>query len=358
MEANKRPRLIAGVEESEYWSERKRCLVTLGRAREHAGSPAHLLACDQYLFRMFDEVAVEPFFLSRIAVCGGICNHHEETTSRTEVLDIERGEWRAAAELPEPRCHHGLAHVCGRLFIFGGQAKGQMATSTCMVLNESASRWEEIAPMSVARRRMGVAVVGTSVYLIGGLDGKERVHTVEVFDARTRTWANGSGGGGVAVAPMPTTRWDCGIAVIGPLVYVIGGLNGITYNTMEVLDTAKGTWQTLPPMPTARCCTAVATIGRKIWVMGGFDNHRDIDLIEVYDVDRNEWTTSPHRLTTPRLSARAVVIDGKIWLTGGVPSGESRRPLNLVEVFDPETGKWVAGPQTASVITFHASVAY
>ena len=49
-------------------------------------------------------------------------------------------------------------------------------------------RWRDAEAMSMLRSRVGVAVMRSRLYAIGGYNGTDRLNTVEVFDADTKRW--------------------------------------------------------------------------------------------------------------------------------------------------------------------------
>ena len=49
-------------------------------------------------------------------------------------------------------------------------------------------RWRDAEAMSMLRSRVGVAVMKSRLYAIGGYNGTERLNTVEEFDADTKRW--------------------------------------------------------------------------------------------------------------------------------------------------------------------------
>jgi hypothetical protein len=150
---------------------------------------------------------------------------------------------------------------------------------------------------------------------------------------------------------MPTLRWDFGVIVVGSQILAIGGRNkGRALPVVEALDTETNTWSTLAPMPTPRREMAIAVIGHKVWVMGGY-NDRDLDVIEVFHSAKNEWSTSRFRLPIGCPWAKAVVVNGKIYITGG-------RNLSSVVIFDPKTGQWKQAPPMKTPRLWHGVVAY
>ena len=157
---------------------------------------------------------------------------------------------------------------------------------------------------------------------------------------------------------MPTPRYDFGVCVIGNCIFCIGGWNGRKYlEVVEEYEAEKNTWRTVTPMHTGRCGAAVAVIDHRIWVFGGEgDGGKCLDEIEVFDVEKEEWTTTRIKMTSPRSGAQAVVVDGKIWIIGGVDaSGDA---LNNVEIFDPDTGTWTPAPPLINKRFWHAAVCF
>jgi len=333
------------------WSPRKKALITLGLAgleRTGGESPASLLAMYQCLFREFFEIAIKPYTTDTIFVCSGWGKSGKLSSVATYA--ISTNEWHDAPDLPEPRNSHGIAFVDGRVFVFGGWIPGCGLTNTCHTFSISRNKWKVIPPMPIARSQPGVAVVGDHIFVIGGFTGVDNTDSVEVYKVSGNTWTAPG-----VVAPMPTQRNSFGVAVIGNRIFTIGGYDCDILSTVEVHDTETNTWTKLSPMPTARRGMAVAVIGHQIWCFGGSGGYRYLDVIEVFDVDKNEWTTSEFRMTSPRDGATAVVIDGMIWIIGGYSHGE---PIDLVEIFDPETGMWTIAPCMHTPRFGHAAIAF
>ena len=69
----------------------------------------------------------------------------------------------------------------------------------------------------------GVAVVGGLVYAVGGFNGSLRVRTVDVYDPVKDTWSS--------VASMEARRSTLGAAVLNGCIYAIGGFDGSSGHT-------------------------------------------------------------------------------------------------------------------------------
>ncbi len=103
-----------------------------------------------------------------------------------------------------------------------------------------------------------------------------------------------------------------------------------------------GEWRTVSSEGfTARYYATSSVLNGKIYVIGGVDaNNKVVDLLEVYDPTANSWTTP---VTTgnmvPRYLHSASVINGKIYLIGGMNVYD---PIKIIDIFDPSTNSWTS----------------
>ena len=75
-----------------------------------------------------------------------------------------------------------------------------------------------------------------------------------------------------------------------------------------------------------------------------------VDVIEMCDIKTGEWKTLKVKMTFPRVDSKAVVVNDKIWIIGGMSTrGE---PVNKVEIIDTKTMTWKTAP---SLIILHMS---
>src|SRR3989304_186959 len=74
-------------------------------------------------------------------------------------------------------------------------------------------------------------------------------------------------------APMPTARTEVTSAVVGDVIYVIGGVRspGSNPDLVEAYATAGNSWSTKAPLPQALDhAGAAAAVGGKVYVVGGY----------------------------------------------------------------------------------------
>ncbi|XP_010513346.1 PREDICTED: F-box/kelch-repeat protein At4g23580-like [Camelina sativa] len=81
-----------------------------------------------------------------------------------------------------------------------------------------------------------------------------------------------------------------GVAVVGPSIYAIGG--GINHNASSrvmVMDSRSHTWREAQSMLVARMCPSACTLDGKIYVSGGFYNLDSTNWMEVFDTKTQTW---------------------------------------------------------------------
>lgn len=227
--------------------------------------------------------------------------------------------------------------------------------------------WASKVPMHEARGYMGVAAVNGRMYVIGGDAGSEIgnvmtgtgmtyhvVNTTEEYDPDLDAW--------IFKAPMPTARALFGIAVYQNKVYCIGGYNGtvryigphdydykIEYfdvGVNEVYDPATNTWETKAAMPTPRYSAAANVVNGKIYLIGGHtmtDLQITLNVNEVYDPATDSWATKtppPYKIT----SFASAVVDKKIYFIGRRnDSSEAWVGDPFIQIYDTANDSWSVG---------------
>jgi Kelch motif len=149
------------------------------------------------------------------------------------------------------------------------------------------------------------------------------------------TWTTG--------AAMPTAVSGPATAVIGGSVYVVGGVtDSATVNTNQIYNPTTDSWTLGAPMPTARDVAARAVVNNMLYVIGGKLNGNQLKVVEAYDPATDTWATNYSPMPTARDSVKAVVNNGIIYVIGGFNNGGDR--LKTVESYNPATDTWTEGP--------------
>ena len=115
-------------------------------------------------------------------------------------------------------------------------------------------------------------------------------------------------------------------------------------------STLPPNWVRKAPMTTARWSHSASIVDGIIYVFGGVGSE---GAVEAYDPVFDAWTTKAD-LPTPRNFLSTSVVAGKIYVLGG-NQGIWGPPLPALEVYDPETDTWETRTDMPTARTAHSS---
>ncbi len=269
-----------------------------------------------------------------------------EGSVETLRYDVARGDWSVVRDgaRPAPGHHHAAEVIDGRWFLFGGLSG--MSEGIVQIFEPTTSRWSLGPSMPFAAGSSASAVIGSRVYVGGGIvDGRTTSRMAEL-DLSTMTWRERS--------PMPRPRNHAAAGTDGSRLYLFGGrgpgsgddnvvANG--YNDVQIYDPASDRWTVSDgragspaPLPQARGGTGKAVfVNGEFWVIGGetvsgagATPNGVYARVDIYDPKQNRWREGP-TLTTARHGAFPVLHEGRLLLAGGgVTAGHSA--TSIVEV--------------------------
>ena len=113
---------------------------------------------------------------------------------------------------------------------------------------------------------------------------------------------------------------------------------GLTTGSISGSD--DDSWATRTPAPTPRNAAMAGVIDGLLYIAGGLDGGTN-NALEAYDPLTDSWTTKTS-MPTGRRSAAAGVIDGKFYVAGGNVGGFTF----ALEVYDPSTNSWTTMTST------------
>ena len=253
-------------------------------------------------------------------------------TSRAYRLDPATG-WTALAPMPPQNgtrfggvTHSGFATDGSYVYWAGGNTADAAGTGQIFGTREV---WRYDPAANTYLRMPDLPLVragGELEYLDGKLyffSGYNLARTQEVGEHWVFDLANAAAGW-VARAPLPNPRSHMGSAVLGGLIYAIGGQHGhdaglTTQPDVHAYDPATDTWTRRADLPKAVGHISGSTFvmdGRIVVIGGETANNAVIADAYAYDPDTNGWTALTP-LPSPRRSGVADVIDGVIYYTTG-----------------------------------------
>jgi len=187
---------------------------------------------------------------TKLYAVGGIQDDHNlGTTSRgtTEVFDTVTRKWSHLPTMPTARDSLAVGVVGTVLYAVGGiDDKYDKLLDTVEAYDTVSEQWSTGLPaMPTARQLLSVGVVGTTLYAIGGLTKHKVLKKTEAFDTVNKIWISGKGKQVKSGLPnMPTARYQMGLGVVGTKLYTVGGDcddDGTVCGTVEAFDTRRST---------------------------------------------------------------------------------------------------------------------
>jgi N-acetylneuraminic acid mutarotase len=267
------------------------------------------------------------------------------------LTDPEPGAYGERAELPASNSEMAVAELDGKIYVLGGYPSTRQVQNTVQVYDPALDSWDSSVPLPLPLHHPVVVGVGGRLLSFGGQladaggsAGDEATARVLALDPSAASL------GWVDLKPMPTARGGGAAAVIGTLVYVVGG-RPPAGNAFEVFDTASGNWTALEDLPQTlpdRNHLAAAAIGGKVYVaggryMGGGFSSPLTDSLDVYDPAVPRWSQVEPMLR-PRGGINGVALFGCFFVWGG--EGANTGLLFDVfpqhDVYNPMTDSWTA----------------
>uniref|UniRef100_A0A3B4WKZ2 Kelch like family member 29 n=1 Tax=Seriola lalandi dorsalis TaxID=1841481 RepID=A0A3B4WKZ2_SERLL len=209
----------------------------------------------------------------------------------------------------------------------GGTESGVMVADVWCYMS-LLDNWNLVSRMTVARCRHNSLVYDGKLYNIGGLGVSGNLDHVERYDTITNQWET--------VSPLPKPVHSAAATVCGGKVYVFGGVNeaGRSAGVLQSYVPQSNTWSFIEsPMIDNKYAPAVSLNGF-IFILGGAYAR----ATTIYDPDKGNIKAGPN-MNHSRQFCSAVILDGKIYATGGIVSSEGPA-LGNMETFDPCTNTW------------------
>jgi N-acetylneuraminic acid mutarotase len=252
------------------------------------------------------------------------------------------GSWTTLVPLPtQYGTTKGAAVVDGKIYFFGDTLNWRY--------NPLTNNWTSIAPTPIYNSGAAVVAYQNKIYLIGGDAGDP----TQVYDPATDTWENRTS--------VPSQRSGLEANVVDDKIYLIGGdLPGIFFsvtpsNVTGVYDPATDSWSTMAPLPTPVTGYSSAVLDDKIYIIGGVasgnsgDPFKPIDKVQIFDPKTDQWTEGTP-IPTGKFGARACAtksVEGskRIYVMGGSPTAYwsvmYMFATNQNQVYDPMSDTWV-----------------
>src|SRR2546429_2974321 len=263
-----------------------------------------------------------------LVVLGGL-ESGASSTDAIELLDTRNGVLSPHGTLLQATHDAAGATLGGRQLVIGGGTTAP-ARSTQI---ETGARTSEGGALAGARADAGAVTIGRSVYVVGGYDGSAMDREV-VATTDGRAYRN------VAALPIPV-RYPA-LAVLGSQIYVFGGLgaNGRPSDAVQLVDPAGRTAHVIGRLPRPLDGAAAGVLGGTIYLAGGRTAAGPTKAVYAFQ-PRGTSLLRAGSLRVGVAFAGAAVSNGRLWIVGGESSGQ--QPIAAVQMVVPNKGFGRAG---------------
>ena len=210
--------------------------------------------------------------------------------------------------LPQPVTSFGAATVNNSLYVYGGHTgeahsySRQQQSNELTRLDLNTGKWTTVIDGPPLQ---GLALVtrGGKLYRVGGFtaknaDGEDHnlwsQNTVACFDPSVGAWNN--------LSPLPECRSSHDAAVVGDSIYVVGGwaMKGNAAKKWHTtgwkmdLTNKDPRWEAIAAPPFRRRALALAAHDGKLYVIGGMQKEGGpTTAVDVYHPGSNTWSDGP-----------------------------------------------------------------
>jgi hypothetical protein len=199
----------------------------------------------------------------------------------------------------------GRAHEPA-LMIAGGLTPASTTTAAVRLLNPRTGQTRAAGRLTVATHDAAGAVLGSRPFVFGG-------------GSRNSTDAVQSGPPGQALATtgrLPSVRSDLSAVTLAGQAYLIGGYNGVKYDSAVLATTGGRRFRVAARLPVPVRYPALAALGSRIWVFGGQTRSGITSTIQRVDPGTGQAAVAG-RLPVPLAHATGFTLGGRIFVAGG-----------------------------------------
>jgi Kelch motif len=196
--------------------------------------------------------------------------------------------------------------------------------------------WRPARPVPIPRTEVAAAPLGKEIAVVGGfLRTGANTGRADAYSPARNRWRR--------LPDLPVTVDHAMAAGVSGRLYVVGGYGPGSAPRNTAFAFHHGHWTPLPSMPAPRAAAGAAIVGGKLYVVGGVEAPGRLarDAF-AFDFETARWTT--FRGPRPREHLGAAALDGRVYVVAGRTGGLDTNQ-DIVEAFDPRSGRWRAIPR-------------
>jgi Kelch motif len=242
--------------------------------------------------------------------------------------------WRPARPVPIPRTEIVAAPLGKEIAVVGGFLRTGANTGRADAYSPVRNRWRRLPDLPVTVDHAMAAGVAGRLYVVGGY-GPGSIARDTAFAFHHGHWT--------PLPSMPAPRAAGGAAVVGGKLYVVGGVEapGRLARDAFAFDFETARWTTIRG-PRPREHLGAAALGGLVYVVagrtGGLDSN--LDIVEAFDPRSGRWRGIP-RVPGKRGGTAAAAVAGRLLSVGGEEPGGT---IRTVYAYSPRTRRWTQLP--------------
>ncbi|XP_027919377.1 tRNA wybutosine-synthesizing protein 2/3/4 [Vigna unguiculata] len=192
---------------------------------------------------------------------------------------------------PTPRLGHTASMVGNSMFVIGGRTGPDKILSDVWILDTTMNSWkllqctENLFP---PRHRHAAAIMGSNIYVFGGLDNDTIFSSFYVFDTKTLHWKEIPVSG-----DWPCARHSHAMVASDSQIFMFGGYNGgKALGDLYSFDVQKGQWtkeRTTGRNPHARFSHSIFVHKNYLGVLGGCPVRQHFEELALLDLKLRLW---------------------------------------------------------------------
>ena len=266
-----------------------------------------------------------------------ICLQQPVADSQVDIFS-KTVKWKELAPLPVGHSIHTAVLLGGSVYVgggFEGRSTDDQNSYRLDVYNLTTNQWSP-SPITTPYCHFALTVLDDKLVTAGGV-AKNDEHVKKVLVLNAGQWKDYS--------EMPTARLSATAVGYHSMLIVVGGIaevEGIltAISTTELLDTTNGCWYTCNNLPSPHYHMKAAIMNDKLYLLDGFDKDRKpspqvfVASLDTLSTHQLNWQSAPN---TPWCLSAPIVLYNKFLLTVG---GRQQSRTSEVHIFNPSTGQW------------------
>ncbi|MDP4181267.1 MAG: S8 family serine peptidase [Bacillota bacterium] len=213
------------------------------------------------------------------------------------------GTWSSKTKMNTARVNFSAVTINNKIYAVG-------CNKSIEAYDPDTNKWNDVftapAELAVSLKDSVTVALNNKIYIMGA----NNTNKVFEFDPLFNKWSE--------KASMSFNRGAAAAAVYNGKIYIAGGADEKSAKTVEVYDPDKDSWTTIAGMKTQRSLHSLVVNGSQMYALGGVYSPKSI---EQYDFIKEKWTElkdSPINI----YSLCAVSIGAKIYIIGNAKENQ------------------------------------